>query len=202
MPKCNEVGNAVRNLPGYCWMTRESGASPASLAQPKSISGTRIITVQQSRMENQQSQAPCYLPPSIAQEPRLVAPDHLELVDKPGGRICNSYEELKPWRAEFFESLRAKSLSVPKPHSWLCAQLLCNDSKWLQFIFLCVLEVSDTSRLGYATVLIELPQHMLKCCNSACPLCCVLLASAISPTVTVQMLHSRNHITLMLKHPL
>lgn len=202
MPKCNEVGNAVRNLPGYCWMTRESGASPASLAQPKSISGTRIITVQQSRMENQQSQAPCYLPPSIAQEPRLVAPDHLELVDKPGGGICNSYEELKPWRAEFFESLRAKSLSVPKPHSWLCAQLLCNDSKWLQFIFLCVLEVSDTSRLGYATVLIELPQHMLKCCNSACPLCCVLLASAISPTVTVQMLHSRNHITLMLKHPL
>lgn len=85
MPKCNKVGNAVRNLTGYCCMTRESGGSPVSLAQPKSISGTRIITVQQSRMENQQSHAPCYLPLGIAQEPRLVAPDHPELADKPGG---------------------------------------------------------------------------------------------------------------------
>jgi len=62
-----------------------------------------------------------------------------------------------------------KLLSAPKLHSWLCTQLLCNDSTLLWFIFLCVLEVSDTSSLGYVTILIQLPFHMLTCCSRACP---------------------------------
>lgn len=72
----------------------------------------------------------------IAKEPRLVTPKTCwqtageKKKREDGRRIWDSHEYLKFWRAEFFEMLRVKSLSVPKLHSQLCTQLLCKTANY------------------------------------------------------------------------